>query len=90
MKRRGMNWTLRGPQAMAKVRELVTNGTLAPWCRATTPTVALSPHHSGRLTGVSDAPLPWPQVACPAAHGPPRDPAVAHLQRVVQGGYRLG
>ena len=32
MKRRGCSWTVPGARAMAKARELVTNGTLAPWC----------------------------------------------------------
>ena len=38
MKRRGMSWTVPGAQAMGKARELVTNGTLATWCLATTAT----------------------------------------------------
>ena len=93
MKHRGMSWTLSGAQAMAKARELVTNRTLAPWCLA--PAGAADarpppPGRPGRLTGRPAAPLPWPRVACPAAHGPPRDVAVAHLQRLLQGGYRLG
>jgi hypothetical protein len=87
MKRRGMSWTVPGAHAMAKARELVTNGTLAPWCLA--PAGAAAPPPRRRLAGLPEAPLPWPRAACPAAHGPPRDGAVAHLQRVLQGGYRL-
>jgi hypothetical protein len=91
MKRRGMSWTVLGAQAMGKARELVTNGTLAPWCLATAPTATVPPppHHPARVAGLPEAPLPWPRVACPAAHGPSHDAAVAHLQRVLQGGYRL-
>jgi hypothetical protein len=90
MKRRGTSWTVPGARAMGKARELVTNGTLAPWClTATVRAAAAPPRRHGRVAGLPDAPLPWPQVACPAAHGPPRDAAVAHLQRVLHGGYRL-
>jgi Uncharacterised protein family (UPF0236) len=32
MKRRGCSWTVPGARAMAKARELVANGALAPWC----------------------------------------------------------
>lgn len=96
MKHRGMSWTVRGAQAMGKARELVTNGTLAPWCFATSPTApagvgtgATPRARRPRVTGMPDAPLPWPQATCPAAHGPPHDAIVAHLQRVLQGTYRL-
>jgi hypothetical protein len=90
MKRRGMSWTVPGARAMGKARELVTNGTLAPWClppSGQAPPPRPAPRQ--RLTGLPAPPLPWPQVSCPAAHGPPRDLAVAHLQRVLRGGYRL-
>jgi hypothetical protein len=90
MKRRGMSWSVPGAQAMGKARELVTNGALGPWCLAPPPAAAApAPRRRGRLTGLPDAPRPWPRVACPAAHGPLRDAAVAHLQRVLRGGYRL-
>lgn len=92
MKHGGMSWTLPGAQALAKARELVTNRTLAPWCLApagAADALPPPPGQHGRLTGLPAAPLPWPRVACPAAHGPPRDAAVAHLQRVLQGGYLL-
>jgi Uncharacterised protein family (UPF0236) len=87
MKRRGMSWTLPGAQAMGKARELVTNGTLAPWCLH--PAGAPPPPPRSRLSGLPAPPRPWPQVACPAAPGPPREAAVAHLQRILHGGYRL-
>ena len=32
MKGKGMNWSERGASAMAKVRELLTNGELSQWC----------------------------------------------------------
>jgi Uncharacterised protein family (UPF0236) len=86
MKRRGMSWTVPGAQAMGKARELLTNGTLAPWCLVPGPPRPPPPQ---RLTGLPAAPRAWPQVACPAAHGPPHEAAVAHLQRILQGGYRL-
>lgn len=89
MKRRGMSWTVPGAWAMAKARELVTNGALAPWCLAPAAGTALPPPRPARLAGLPAAPPPWPRAACPAAHGPPRDAAAAHLQRVLQGGYRL-
>ena len=84
MKRRGCSWTVPGARAMAKVRELVTNSTLAPWCLRPRP--ADPPHP--RATGGVPQRLPWPLAPCPAAHGPARDPAVAHLQRVIAGRYR--
>ena len=93
MKRRGMSWTVMGAQAMAKARELVTNGTLAPWCLAsqtTTAPAATPARPRGRLTGLPDPPLPWPRVARPTMHGPTSAATVAHLQRVLQGAYRLG
>lgn len=90
MKRRGMSWTVPGAWAVAKARELVTNGTLAPWCLAASAAPPPPPpSRRRRMAGLPDTPLPWPRVACPAAHGPPRAAAVAHLQRVLQGGYRL-
>ena len=89
MKRRGMSWTVRGARAMAKARELVTNGALAPRCLAPATGAALPPPRPARLAGLPAAPPLWSRVACPAAHGPPRDAAVAHLQRVLQAGYRL-
>lgn len=91
MKHRGCSWSVPGAQAVGKARELVTNGTLAPWCLAPPPSVnhAGPATHRRHLTGLSGGRLPWPQVSAPAAHGPPRDATVAHLQRMLQGGSRL-
>jgi hypothetical protein len=83
MKRRGMAWTVRGARALAKVRELVTNGALAAWCArpaGPTPFAPGRPLHPGGFAPSS--PLPWPQATCPSAHGPRRDPVVAHLQHL--------
>jgi Uncharacterised protein family (UPF0236) len=94
MKHRGCSWSVPGAQAVGKARELVTNRTLAHWCLAPPPQPPPADHagratRRRRLTGLPGGRLPWPQVSAPAAHGPPRDTAVAHLHRVLQGGYRL-
>jgi hypothetical protein len=94
MKRRGCSWSVPGAQAMGKARELVTNGTLAPWCLAPRPTpppaacAGRAPRRP-RLAGLPGGRLPWPQVGVPAAHGPPRDASVARLQQVLQSGHLL-
>jgi hypothetical protein len=85
MKRRGCSWTVAGARAMAKARELVTNGSLAPWCLRPLPAPASTGHH---VTGGATPRLPWPAVPVPAAHGPARDATVAHLQRILAGGLR--
>lgn len=87
MKHRGMAWTVPGAQATGKTRELITSGTLAPWSfgGATLARAQRPP----RLAGLPGPPRPWPHVSCPAAHGALRDDGVAHVQRVLQGGYRL-
>ena len=85
MKRRGCSWTVPGARAMAKARELATNGTLASRIRRALPAATAARPH---VTGGAPPRLPWPAAPTPAAHGPARDPAVAHLQRVLAGGYR--
>lgn len=87
MKHKGMAWRTSGARALAKARELVTNGdqrTLAPWCHRTAPTPPLLPLHPGGAAAAG--PLPWPQVSCPAAHGPLSDPTAAALHRLAAGG----
>jgi Uncharacterised protein family (UPF0236) len=87
MKHKGMAWRSAGARALAKARELVTNGgprTLAPWCHRPAPTTPPRPLHPGG--GAAAGPLPWPQVACPAAHGPLSDPTAAALHRLDTGG----
>ncbi|HEX2515639.1 MAG TPA: hypothetical protein VH257_13110 [Chloroflexota bacterium] len=86
IKRCGCSWTVPGARAMAKARELVTNGTLAPWCLRPPPA---APAARPRVTGGAPTRLPWPAAPAPAARGPARDAAVAHLQRVLAGGHRL-
>jgi hypothetical protein len=86
MKRRGCSWTVPGARAMAKARELVTNGTLAPWC---VPAAVAAPLVRPRLAGLPPTPRPWPQAALPAVHGPVSSPVVRHLQAILDGGYRL-
>jgi hypothetical protein len=85
MKRRGCSWSVPGGRAMAKARELVTNRTLAPWCLRLPPPLPPSARH---ITGGVAPPRSWPAVPVPAAHGPARDASVAHLQRVLAGGFR--
>jgi hypothetical protein len=85
MKRRGCSWSVGGARAMAKARELVTNRTLAAWCLRALPPRSPTVRHI--TEGVSPR-LPWPAVSVPAARGPARDATVAHLQRVLAGGYR--
>ncbi len=88
-KRKGMAWTVDGARAMLKVRELVANHTLPFWStRASTTTAAspalVVPHTLGGFA--PPGPLPWPQVSCPAAHGPLSDPFAATLHRINTGG----
>jgi hypothetical protein len=84
-KHKGMAWTCSGARHLAKARELVTNGTLAPWCHRWPPPVA--PGGAARAPGgfAPAGPLPWPQVACPALHGPSTDPTAAILHRIDTG-----
>jgi hypothetical protein len=87
MKRKGMAWSAPGARHLAKARELVTNGgpaALARWCRR--PPAAAAP--AARAPGgfAPAGPLPWPQVACPAAHGPRADPTAARLHHLTTGG----
>lgn len=81
MKKKGMAWRASGARAMAKARELVTNGTLAPWCHRPPPASVPLPRRFA-----APGPLPWPQVACPAAHGPLTDPTAAVLHHIDHGG----
>ena len=83
MKHKGMAWRTTSARAMAKVRELVTNGCLAPWCHRPTPPAPTAPRHPGGRT--APGPLPWPQVSCPPAHGPFSDPTAASLHRIDTG-----
>jgi hypothetical protein len=83
MKRKGMAWRAAGARAMAKARELVTNGTLAPWCRRPPPAAA-APRAPGGFAPAG--PLPWPEASCPAAHGPHTDATAARLHRIDTGG----
>jgi len=73
MKGKGMSWSESGASAMAKVRELLTNGELNQWCsrqiaRGTSlqkPPVALrTPTRRKRDPGE------WLQAAVPILHGP--------------------
>jgi hypothetical protein len=88
MKHKGMAWRTAGARAMAKARELVTNGRLPPWCHRPAPAPAPAPtpwpRHPGGRT--APGPLPWPQVSCPAARGPFSDPIAATLHRIDTGG----
>jgi hypothetical protein len=68
---------------MAKARELVTNGTLAPWCRR--PAAAAPPPARAPGGFAPAGPLPWPRATCPAAHGPRTDPTAAILHRIDTG-----
>ena len=87
MKHKGMAWRPPGARALAKARELVTNGgqrSLSPWCHRTAPTTSPPPLHPGGAA--ASGPLPWPQVSCPATHGPLSDPTAAALHRIDTGG----
>jgi hypothetical protein len=85
MKHKGMAWRPAGARAMAKARELVTNGALAPWCHRRPP--AATPPAPRVPGGFAPAgPLPWPQAPCPAAHGPLTDPTAARLHHIDTGG----
>jgi hypothetical protein len=91
MKKKGMAWTVPGARRLAKVRELVANGALAPWCHRPAgppPFAPGAPRHPGGFA--PPGPLPWPRRACPAAHGPLTDPVAAILHRIDTGGrHRL-
>jgi hypothetical protein len=83
MKHRGMAWTVRGARALAKVRELVTNGALPAWCArpdASAPFAPGRPPHPGGFA--PHGPQPWPQASCPSAHGPRRDPGATSLHHL--------
>jgi hypothetical protein len=86
MKHKGMAWSAPGARHLAKARELVTNGgqaTLATWCRRTTLARAAAPRAPGGFAPPGR--LPWPQVRCPAAHGPLCDPTAAVFHRIDTG-----
>jgi hypothetical protein len=86
MKHKGMAWRATGAHAMAKARELVTNGgyaALTPWCHRPAPPTRHSPRYPGGYTGVG--PLPWPQASCPTTHGPLSDPTAAILRHIDTG-----
>ena len=84
MKHKGMAWRAAGARAMAKTRELVTNGTLAPWCQRPPAAAPPPPRVPGGFAPTG--PLPWPQVSCPAAQGPLSDATAARLHRIDTGG----
>lgn len=85
-KHKGMAWSCPGARSLAKVRELVTNGALAPWChRPPTPATG-APRPRPACGFAPPGPLPWPQTACPAVHGPASDPTAAVLHRIDTGG----
>ena len=85
MKHKGMAWRAPSARAMAKVRELVTNGALTPWCHRMPGAPAIAPP-ARRPGGVaSPGPLPWPRVPCPAAHSSLSDPTSATLHRIATG-----
>ena len=87
MKQKGMAWTAPGARAMAKARELVTNGTLASWCHRPGTPVPSPPALARAPGGYAPAgPLPWPQVTCATTHGPLTDPTTARLHRIDTGG----
>jgi Uncharacterised protein family (UPF0236) len=86
MKKRGMAWSAPGARHLAKARELVTNGgyaALAQWSRRPLSPPAAAPRVPGGFA--PPGPLPWPQVTCPAAHGPRTDPTAAILHRIDTG-----
>gem|GEM_PF-6168351 len=68
MKHKGMAWRTTGARAMAKVRALVTNHTLAPWCNRRSNAAACGARAAHGFA--SPGPLPWPQTSFPASHGP--------------------
>ena len=73
MKGKGMSWSGRGASAMAKVRELLTNGELSQWCSRQAargnsmqkPSVAVRP-----TTRKKRDQGEWLQVRVPALYGP--------------------
>ncbi len=86
MKHKGMAWRATGARAMAKARELVTNGgaaALTPWCTRHAPPPLLSSRYPGGFAGAG--PVPWPQAACSATHGPLTNPIAAILHRIDTG-----
>jgi hypothetical protein len=91
MKKKGMAWTVPGACRLAKVRELVANGALAPWCHRPAgppPFAPGAPRHPADFA--PRGPLPWPRRWCPAARGPLTDPVAAILHRIDTGGrHRL-
>ena len=85
MKRKGMAWSAPGARAMAKAREVATNGgyaALATRCHRPRPPAPAPPRPPGGFAPTG--PLPWPQVRCPDAHGPLTGPAAA-LHRIDTG-----
>jgi hypothetical protein len=91
MKKKGMAWTVRGARRLAKVRELVANGALAPWGHRPAGPPPFGPGAPRHPAGFAPpGPLPWPRATCPAAHGPRTDPVAATLHRIDTGGrHRL-
>ena len=83
MKHRGMAWTVRGARALAKVRELVTNGALPAWCAGPAAPAPFAPGRPAHPGGFApQGPQPWPQATCPGAHGPRRDPGATYLHHL--------
>ena len=86
MKHKGMAWSAPGARHLAKARELLTNGghdALATWCHCPPAPTPATPRAPGGFAPT--APLPWPQVRCPDAHGPLTDPTAATLHRIDTG-----
>jgi hypothetical protein len=87
MKKKGMAWTVPDSRRLAKVRELVANGTLAPWCHRPAGPPPFAPGAPRHPAGFAPpGALPWPKVSCPAAHGPLTDPTAARLHHIDAGG----
>ncbi len=86
MKAKGRSWSPQGAWAMAKVRELVSNGELSLWCHRTAATdipLAQQARTRSRRKQRQD-PGDWLQASIPALQGRiPSDPTFLRLRQLI-------
>jgi hypothetical protein len=84
MKGKGMSWSESGASAMAKVRELLTNGELKQWCgrQAACRSPGKKPAFANRPAKKHErAQEDWLQARVPALHGPSASKPWARILR---------